>query len=58
MFISKVFEYSKKFHSLRFIKKNENTIDYTNLKISDFVMDGHSIYMCFFGESKYFQAFI
>ena len=39
-------------------KKNENTIYYTNLKISDFVTDGHSKYMCFFCESKYFQAFI
>ena len=28
-------------------KKNENTIYYTNLKISDFVTDGHSKYMCF-----------
>ena len=39
-------------------KKNENTIHYTNFKISDFVTDGHSKYMCFFCESKYFQAFI
>ena len=39
-------------------KKNENTIYYTNLKFSDFVTNGHSKYLCFFCEYKYFQAFI
>ena len=38
----------KKFMLCVSSKKNENTIYYTYLKISDFVKDGHSEYMCFF----------